>query len=305
MPITRAIVPAAGRGTRLFPVSKAQPKEMLPLGTRPVIEGVAEELISAGVTEILVITGTGKSAVEDHFDVTSGLTAAEAGAEGWPPYDNEAIQFYFTRQGQPRGLGDAVRCGRRFAGDEHVVVALGDCIITSAEPGAPLRRMLAAHVEHEAHASIVVQRVSLEATGRYGIVQPGPELAEGIFEMDDIIEKPGPEATPSRYAVAARYVFSPILFRHLAQLEPGRGGEIQLTDAIRAMIADGHRVLGVPLQEGERRLDVGNFQSYSRAFLRTMLTDEVLGEGLRDYAANLLEHLQYPSHPDPDLPTDA
>ncbi|MEA3403893.1 MAG: UTP--glucose-1-phosphate uridylyltransferase [Armatimonadota bacterium] len=305
MPITRAIVPAGGKGTRLFPVTKAQPKEMLPLGTRPVIQGVAEELVSAGVTDILIITGAGKSPVEDHFDPTSGLTAADAGVDGWPPYDDEAIQFYFTRQGEPRGLGDAVRCGERFAGEEHVIVALGDCIITSDQPAAPLRRMLAAHAEHEADASILVQRVSLEATGRYGIVQPGRELAEGAFEMDDIIEKPGPEDAPSRYAVAARYVFSPTLFPYLADLEPGKGAEIQLTDAVRAMIADGHRVLGVPLQEGERRLDVGNFESYSRAFFRTMLTDEVVGEGLRRYAANLLEHLRDASHPDPDLPSDA
>jgi UTP--glucose-1-phosphate uridylyltransferase len=301
--ITRAIVPAAGRGTRLYPITKAQPKEMLPLGPRPVIQGVAEELLGAGVTDILLITGDSKRAIEDHFDPASGLTADDAPDETRQyALDPSSARFYALRQGEPRGLGHAVGCGASFARDEHVVVALGDCILTSAEP---LRRLVAMHRRHEADISIIVQRVSLEATARYGIIDPGADLDEGSFEMRDIVEKPGPEAAPSRFAVAARYVFSPEIFDYLAGAKPGLGGEIQLTDAIRAMIADGRRAVAVPLAEGEHRLDVGNYASYGRAFIRTMLTDSTLGEGLREYTANLLTYLDNPAHPDPDLPTDS
>jgi len=301
--ITRAIVPAAGRGTRLYPITKAQPKEMLPLGPRPVIQGVAEELIAAGVTDILLITGDTKRAIEDHFDPASGLTPENAPAETRQfALDPTSARFYSLRQGEPRGLGHAVSCGAKFAGDEHVVVALGDCILTSREP---LTRMVRLHERYEADISIVVQRVSLEATRRYGIIDPGDGLDEDCFEMRDIVEKPGPDAAPSQFAVAARYVFSPEIFDYLSGLKPGLGDEIQLTDAIRAMIADGHRAVAVPLAEGEHRLDVGNYASYGRAFIRTMLTDSELGEGLRTYTANLLTHLTDQEHPDPDLPTDS
>lgn len=302
MQITRAIVPAAGRGTRLYPITKAQPKEMLPLGPRPVIQGVAEELIAAGVTDVLLITGESKRAIEDHFDPAAGLTDDDAPPETRPyALDPSAARFYSLRQGEPRGLGHAVACGANFVRDEHVVVALGDCILTSAEP---LKRLLEMHRRHEADLSIVVQRVSLEATKRYGIIDPGEELDGASFVMRDIVEKPGPEAAPSRYAVAARYVFAPEIFGYLARQKPGLGGEIQLTDAIRAMIADGCRAVAVPLAEGEHRLDVGNYASYGRAFIRTVLTDSQFGEGLHRYTANLLMYLDDPAHPDPDLPTD-
>ena len=150
-----------------------------------------------------------------------------------------------------------------------------------------------------------MQRVSLEATSRYGIIDPGEDLDEDSFVMRDIVEKPGPEAAPSRYAVAARYVLSPEIFRYLSEQEPGLGGEIQLTDAIRAMIADGRTGVAVPLAEGEHRLDVGNYESYGRAFIRTILTDPALGEGLRTYTANLLTYLDDRAEPDPDLPIES
>lgn len=309
MQITRAIVPAAGRGTRLYPITKAQPKEMLPLGTRPTIQAVAEELTAAGISEILFIIGEGKSAIEDHFDPEAGVL------EGEPPlFNHDRVQFFFTRQGAPRGLGHAVQCGERFAAERHVVVALGDCTIQSPEAAAPLRRMLEAHMRHGAAASIVVQQVSAEDTRRYGIVAPGRRLDENAIEISDIVEKPGPEAAPSRMAVAARYVFSPQLFCYLATSTPGHGGELQLTDAIRAMIADGHRVLAVPLRRDEHRLDVGNPASYARAFVRAMLADPQFGEGFaRDTANILLRQDEHQAHNgsndqrscDPDLPEDS
>lgn len=305
MRITRAVIPAGGRGTRLYPLTKSQPKEMLPLGTIPTIQGVAEEMVAAGVTDILIVTGEGKGPIEDHFDPVAGLCPSDfPDAEPSPVLDGETVRFSYTRQGEPLGLGDAISHGRQFAGDSHVLVALGDCIITCERRGGALRRMVEAHVKHEAAASILVQRVSIEDTSRYGIVDPGAQMGESAFEMADIVEKPGPDRAPSRFAVAARYAFSPMIFDYLAGLEPGVGGEIQLTDAIRAMVADGHRVLGVPLRGGERRLDVGNLGSYSRAFVRTMLTHDRHGEDLRRYTANLLAHIDDPAHPDPDLPDD-
>ena len=301
MRITRAVVPAAGRGTRLYPITKVQPKEMLPLGTRPVIQSVAEELTAAGVTDILLITAESKRVIEDHFDPASGLTCDEAPAEGRPyAFPETSARVYSIRQGGALGLGHAVACGAQFGGDEHFVVALGDCIMTGPEP---LQRLVEAHRRHQADLSIIVQQVGLEGTKRYGIVATGERLDETALQMTDIVEKPGPEAAPSRFAVAARYVFSPALFRYLADATPGLGGEIQLTDAIRAMLADGLKGIAVPLMPGEHRLDVGNIASYARAFIRMMLTDRDQGEALRGYAAKLLAHINDPGISDPDLPS--
>ena len=207
MQITRAVVPAAGRGTRLYPITRAQPKEMLPLGSRPVIQGVAEELTSAGVTDILFVTGAAKRAIEDHFDPATGIPAEDAPEEArsWGP-DHSAARYYAIRQGGAFGLGHAVACGEQFVGDTHFICALGDCIMTGVEP---LIRLVDAHRRYEAEVSILVQAVGREATRRYGIVEPGEDLGGNAFAMTDIVEKPGPEAAPSRYAVAARYVFAP------------------------------------------------------------------------------------------------
>ena len=287
-------------GTRLYPVTKSQPKEMLPLGTRPVIHRVVEEAAVAGISDMLVVTGAGKATIEDHFDPAAGLSPEDAPEDAPSTVDLSNLQLYYTRQGERLGLGDAIRYGAEFAGAEHFAVLLGDCVMEGSELGGPMKRLVEAHATNEADISILLQHVSLEATSRYGIIKPGAALDEGLFEIADIVEKPGPANAPSRYAVAARYVFSPTIFDYLDALEPGHGGEIQLTDAIRAMIADGKRGVGVPLREDERRLDVGNFESYSRAFFRTMLTDSNYGEGLREYMRKLLAHIDDPSEPDPD-----
>lgn len=294
MQVSKAIVPAGGLGSRLFPVTKSLPKEMLPLGTRPTIQGVAEEIEGAGVSDVLIITSATKRTIENHFDQGSGEPSA-----GAPPRLPLSARYYYTRQAEPKGLGDAVLHGRRFVGNDHFVVALGDCVLTSAEPAGPVRRMVKLHQEHGAEATICVQTVSDEDTRRYGMVAPGKALDGGALELTDIVEKPGPEAAPSRLAVAARYVFSPTLFQYLQEARPGYGKEIQLTDAIRAMIGDGHRVLAVPLQAGERRLDVGDFATYSRAFVRAMLSNEEYGPGLREYLKALVAHLEAGAE-DPD-----
>jgi len=293
--VTKAVILAGGLGSRLFPVTKSLPKEMLPLGTRPTIQGVAEEIEGAGVTDVLIVTSATKRIIENHFDQGTG----EPTEETLPPFPLQA-RYYYTRQSAPRGLGDAVLHGKRFVGEDHFIVALGDCLLVSPKASGPMRRMVELHLRHQAQASICVQTVSDEKTRRYGIVAPAQELAGGALELADIVEKPGPEAAPSRLAVAARYVLSPLVFSYLEGATPGYGKEIQLTDAIRGMIRDGQRVLAVPLGEGERRLDVGDFASYSRGFVRAMLAEPEYGEQFAEYLAALAEHLRGEGE-DPDV----
>ena len=300
MQVTKAVVPAAGLGTRLYPVTRSQPKEMLPLGDRPTIQGVAEEIEGAGITDVLLITSAAKQAIEDHFDPRNDLSDPHADPSAYPLQ----ARYYYTRQKSPKGLGDAVLHGREFVGQEHFIVALGDCVLLSPDPSGPVKRMVQAHVDFEADATIVMQMVDAKGTAKYGIADPGEELAEGVIELADIVEKPGPENAPSRMAVAARYIFSPRIFELLEGIGLGHGKEIQLTDAIRALIAEGGRVLAVQLRTGELRLDVGDFVSYGRGFMRSMLTHREYGPKLRRYANALLAHLGDATQPDPDVPTD-
>ena len=300
MQVTKAVVPAAGLGTRLYPVTRSQPKEMLPLGDRPTIQAVAEEIEGAGITDVLLITSAAKRAIEDHFDPHSDPSDPHADPSAYPLQ----ARYYSMRQRSPRGLGDAVLHGREFVGQDHFIVALGDCILLSPDPSGPVKRMVQAHTDFEADATIVMQMVDAAGTAKYGIADPGEELAEGVIELADIVEKPGPENAPSRLAVAARYIFSPRIFELLEETGLGHGKEVQLTDAIRALIAEGGRVLAVQLRPGELRLDVGNFDSYGRSFMRSMLIHPEHGPKLRRYASALLEHLSDETRPDPDVPND-
>jgi UTP--glucose-1-phosphate uridylyltransferase len=275
----------------MYPATKSQPKEMLPLGTKPTIQLVAEELAGADLRQILIVTGRQKRAIEDHFDPGDGLDPDHKCPRCAELFDTTRVQFFYTRQSSPRGLGDAVFHAHEFTGGDPFVVALGDCVIAGPGRASLLRRMLEAHEANGAAATIAVQTVPLEATSRYGIVAPAGEAQGTAFRLADIVEKPGPERAPSNLAVCARYVFGPAIFEHLAATAPGHGGELQLTDAIRSLIAAGQPVYAVPLVAGEVRLDVGDFGSYSRAFMRTMLTHPDLGPSLQQYARGLLEEL--------------
>ncbi len=239
--ITKAVIPAAGLGTRLYPATKVQAKEMLPLGLKPVIQMVAEELVASGVREILIITGHKKRAIEDHFDPSQGVEL-EPPAEDWALHcERMGVKFYYTRQSRPRGLGDAIGQARDFVGDDQFVVALGDCTIIGG-PQPLTQRLIQTHSQQGAAATIALQKVDAAQTDRYGIVQLADPQAEPL-RLTDIVEKPGPQRAPSNLAVCARYVFSPAIFSHLQQTAAGHGGEIQLTDAIRALIADGGRYM--------------------------------------------------------------
>ncbi len=283
--ITKAVIPAAGLGTRLYPLTRAQPKEMLPLGRKPAIQLVVEECVEAGLNEILFINGRTKRAIEDHFDNMGNGN----GCGPLFPEMNGRLRFFYVRQSEPRGLGDAVAQAEAFIRDESFVVALGDAVIKGNGGPSLLRRMIALHEDRSPGAIVAVRRVPRERISSYGVVHPVEAFDErSAFRIDDIVEKPPPDEAPSDFAITARYIFTPAIFDYLADVEPGVGGEIQLTDAIRAMVHDGHEVWAVPLQPGEVRYDVGNFLEYAKAFLEIALSDPEVGAELTKHLHTML-----------------
>jgi len=283
-------VPAAGLGTRLLPATKSQPKEMLPVGRKPVVQYVVEELQAAGMHQILIITGRRKRAIEDHFDEDPQLVRAleQAGNETMLAdlsYLEGKSTFFYTRQSPPRGLGHAISLGGDFVGDEDCVVALGDSLIAAQDPAAPLHAMMKAHRELGAAATIAVEKVPQEEAFRYGIVSiAGAEPPPGEpVAMTDIVEKPPLGTAPTTMAVAARYVFSPAIFEALSRTLPDKRGEIQLTDAIKLLVHMGKPVYAWLLSPEQRRYDVGNFESYFRTFIDFCLADERYGYLVRKY----------------------
>jgi len=264
--VTKAVIPAAGIGTRLLPATKSQPKEMLPVGRKPVIQYVVEELVAAEAHQVLIITNQQKRAIEDHFDVETGNQKPTLNHLSLP------VQVFYTRQSVPRGLADAIGLAEHFVGDDSFLVSLGDSIIRSPRPGDVLKRLVEVHRRERAAATILFEEVPPSEVVHYGIALPknGGEIE---FEVADLIEKPSVEEAPSTLAVAARYVFEPDIFHYIRRTPPGRGGEIQITDSIRLMLQDGRRIFGVRLGKGETRLDIGNYRSYYEAFLEMALAD--------------------------------
>jgi UTP--glucose-1-phosphate uridylyltransferase len=288
--ITKAVIPAAGLGTRLLPATKSQPKETLPVGRKPILQHVVEELQSAGLRRILIVTGRRKRVIEDHFDVDPQLAAAleQAGNEALLAdleYLHRKSRFFYTRQTIPKGLGHAVSLGADFVDGSSFVVALGDSIVSADDPADPLRSMVEAHRQLGAAAVVAVEQVDEEDVFRYGIVDiDGAEPPPGKpAEVTDIVEKPAVGAAPTTMAVAARYVFSPVIFEALARTPPDRGGEIQLTDAIKLLIQMGEPVYAWRFGPGQQRYDVGNFESYFRTFIDFALKDERYGYLVRKY----------------------
>ncbi|MCC7493713.1 MAG: UTP--glucose-1-phosphate uridylyltransferase [Fimbriimonadaceae bacterium] len=285
--VRKAVIPAAGLGSRLLPCTKSQPKEMLAVGRLPTIQHVVEEVVAADIATICMVTGWQKRAIEDHFDLShGGLHALKGSAEELGVLADRDLnrRLFYIRQAEQRGLGDAVAHGEQFVAGEPFLVALGDTILYSPTEPRLLRRLLEAHAAADVCATILVEPVSPAEVVKYGIVSPiGPVADHGPTLIRDIVEKPAVEDAPSHYAVASRYVFEPVLFEALARTRPGRGGEIQLTDAIRLLLQEGHRCQVVPLQGAERRYDIGGFGSYFRAFCDMALRDPAEGAGLRAY----------------------
>ncbi|MCB0087208.1 MAG: UTP--glucose-1-phosphate uridylyltransferase [Caldilineaceae bacterium] len=289
--ISMAVVPVAGIGTRLLPATKSQPKEMLPVGRKPVVQYVVDELTRVGLQRLLFITGPGKTSIENHFDIDAELIQVlrESGKEDLLAelsFERAPIQYFYTRQRQLLGLGHAVSCARPFVGDQPFVVALGDSIIGLNAQSDVVRRMSRCFVETGADAVIAVEEVPHAEIRHYGVAMP--KTAGDIFELADVVEKPTLEDAPSNLAIAARYVFSPTIFDALEQIQPGSGGELQLTDAIRLLIQNGGKVYGLRLHNHERRYDIGTFDSYFRAFVEFALADEKHGATLHTYLQELL-----------------
>jgi UTP--glucose-1-phosphate uridylyltransferase len=260
--IRKAIIPAAGLGTRFLPATKAQPKEMLPIVDKPAIQYIIEEAIQSGIEEILIITGRNKRAIEDHFDraVELELTLKAQGKYDLLGLVEELsnVTIHYIRQKEPKGLGHAVACARQFVGQEPFAVLLGDDIIDSAVPC--LKQLMEVYEEYPG-TILGVQEVPENKVSSYGIVKPAV-VKDNLWQAVDLVEKPAVCEAPSRLAVLGRYIIEPEIFTILETTQPGRGGEIQLTDALRGLAAK--RPVYAYHFDG-RRYDVGDKQGYLEA----------------------------------------
>lgn len=260
--IRTAVIPAAGLGTRFLPATKAQPKEMLPIVDKPCIQYIIEEAIDSGIEDILIITGRNKRAIEDHFDraVELELTLKAQGKYDLLGLVQELsrVTIHYVRQKEPKGLGHAVLCAKHFVGDEPFAVLLGDDIMDAEVP--VLKQLM--DVYEDCEGSVLgVQEVPKDRVSSYGVVKP-VAVKERLWRADDLVEKPSVEEAPSRLAVLGRYIISPEIFGILEKTEPGRGGEIQLTDALKKL-SEREPVYAYEF-EG-RRYDVGDKQGYLEA----------------------------------------
>lgn len=293
MPVDIAVIPVAGRGTRLLPLTKSQPKEMLPIARKPVVQYVVEELARCGTKQALFITGAGKTAIENHFDIDDQLISQlrQSGKEELLrelDFERLDTEYYYTRQHVQLGLGHAVMCAKSFVGNNPFVLALGDSILGLHANSDAVSRMIRIFDTEKPDAVIAFRQVKREDVFRYGIADPAEQIGD-ILKLKDIVEKPTIEEAPSCLAVAARYVFNPIIFEYLEKTSPGKGGEIQLTDAISAMCKAGRKVYGLCLSnETDRRFDIGNFESYYKAFIEFAFADPEYGERVKNYAKQLL-----------------
>ncbi len=279
--VRKAVIPAAGLGTRFLPATKAIPKEMLPIVDVPTIQLVIDEAVRAGVTDVVVINGRNKHAIEDHFDHAYELehtlrTRGNAALADEVERLSKMVRLISVRQKQPLGLGHAVLCARESIGDESFAVLLGDDLIDNDEdPG--IGQLMRVHAQTGA-AAIAVMEVPAGKEHMYGIVA-GERDATGHMRIRDMVEKPKPGTAPSRWAIVGRYVLPPTVWGHLATTKPGAGGEIQLTDALRELVASPEGMYGVVV-EGTRH-DAGDKLGYLRANLayalkRPALRDDVL-----------------------------
>jgi UTP--glucose-1-phosphate uridylyltransferase len=281
----------------LLPFTKAVPKALLPVGRKPAVQHVVEELAGVGIERVLLVVAAGQDAVGRHFTRDPELERAvrDAGREELlAALDVEplGIEVATVVQPAPRGLADALRHAEVFAGGRPFAVALGDALFDVHGAGSTIvSRVADALDRHGAVAAIALEEVDADHVHRYGIVAPGEALDDGCVEIADVVEKPAPDAAPSRLAVAARYAFAPAIFPALAALEPAAGGEPQLADALRALIAAGERVVGVPLEPGEHRHDVGALDGYAAAFVEAALADPQLGPALRAHTIAVLDDL--------------
>ncbi|WP_050026186.1 UTP--glucose-1-phosphate uridylyltransferase GalU [Verrucomicrobium sp. BvORR034] len=288
--VRKAVIPAAGFGTRFLPISKAVPKEMLPVVDKPVIQYVVEEAVASGITDILLIISRGKRSIEEHFIANPEL---EADLEAKGRHETLAelrqlqslARIHYVFQPKMGGLGDAVRCAREHVGAEPFAVLLGDALVSPTDGAKPvLRQLLDVHERHGG-STVALEEVPAEKVSRYGILG-GAEIEPGVFKADKFVEKPSPAEAPSRLAVSARYILSPSIFEQLEQTPTGKGGELQLTDAMAALM---QREALYGVRYAGRRHDIGNKLDFVKANLWWGLQREDMREELKRYLAGLLE----------------
>jgi UTP--glucose-1-phosphate uridylyltransferase len=287
--VSKAVIPAAGWGTRFLPFAKSVPKEMLPLVDRPAIQYIVEEAVAAGIHDVLAVVSPHKKAIEDHFDRSKELEAVlEAGGKDDLLAEVRAladlVELHSVRQGEALGLGHAVGMARRHVGDDAFAVLLGDDMM---HPTSPLLRDMIRATEESGLSTIALMRVPKEDVSLYGsaAVEPIDGRAD-LVRVTELVEKPPVDEAPSDLAVIGRYVFTPEIFEHIERTPPGRGGEIQLTDAMASLAAT-TGLNGLVFEGG--RYDVGNKLDYLRAVLELALERDDLRDGLRDILATLVE----------------
>jgi UTP--glucose-1-phosphate uridylyltransferase len=289
--VTKAVVPAAGLGTRFLPATKATPKEMLPVVDKPAIQYVVEEAVGAGLNDVLLITGRSKRSIEDHFDRAYELEEALTAKEDWDKLamvrkSSELATVHYVRQGDPKGLGHAVLCAAQHVGREPFAVLLGDDLIHPEDP--LLTEMIAVRQRHGGSV-LALMEVDPEEVSLYGCAAIEPTAEDGIVTVTDLVEKPVPGSAPSRWILIGRYVCDPEIFDVLSRTQPGRGGEIQLTDALKVLAQRGE-VRGV-LFHG-RRYDTGNKLDYLRTLVHFACERSDLASEFIPWLRKYLESVQ-------------
>ena len=290
MRVRKAVIPVAGLGTRFLPATKAQAKQMLPIVDKPTIQYIVEEAVAAGIEDILLVTGRNKKAIEDHFDRSPEL---EAELEKGNKQDflkmvkdiAQMVNVQTIRQKEPRGLGHAILKAKAFAGNEPFAVLLGDDIVISKKPC--LKQLIEVYEEHDASV-LGVQTVPHEDVSKYGIVD-GENIGERLYKVNNLVEKPKFEEACSDVAILGRYIISPEIFPYLESQTEGAGGEIQLTDALKRMVADGKKMLAYDFKGS--RYDVGSKIGFLQANIEFGLRDESLKEELREYLKKLNDNM--------------
>lgn len=287
--VKKAVIPAAGLGTRFLPATKAQPKEMLPIVDKPTLQYIIEEAVASGVEEILIITGRNKKSIEDHFDKSVEL---ELELENKGKTDlleivrgiSNMVNIHYIRQKEPKGLGDAIYCARYFIGDEPFAIMLGDDMVDNGQGPPCLKQLIDAYEVH--NASILgVQEVDKENTDKYGIID-GQKLSDNIYKVKALVEKPDPDQAPSNVAILGRYIITPQIFDILGQIPPGKNGEIQLTDALE--ILKDKEDMYAYVFEG-RRYDLGDKLGFLQATVDAALKKPELKDEFLRYLNQVCE----------------
>jgi UTP--glucose-1-phosphate uridylyltransferase len=284
--IRKAIIPAAGLGVRFLPATKSQPKEMLPIVDKPTIQYIIEEAVASGIEDILIITGRNKRAIEDHFDRSLELEIqlAAKGKDELLKMVRDIggmVDIHYVRQKEPLGLGHAIYCARKFIGDEPFAVLLGDDVVRSHTPC--LKQLIDVYDQY-GYSVLAVQQVPREDTNKYGIID-GELVQQGIYRINHMVEKPPVTEAPSDLAVMGRYIISPRIFGFLENTQPGAGGEIQLTDALKTL-SQNESIFGLAF-EG-RRYDVGDKLGYLKATVEFALERDDLSEEFRQYLKQVI-----------------